>query len=70
MLADGWCTFQPHFVADNLKELVKQGTVFVVVQDFFFGVLAIFDVDDAHLQLGFDEDLWGVRAGKYRPLFM
>jgi|LakMenEpi03Aug12_release.lakeMendotaPanAssembly.Ray.scaffolds.fasta_scaffold4450336_1 hypothetical protein len=64
MLADGWYTFQPHFVADNLKELVKQGTVFVVVQDFLLGVLAIFDVDDAHLQLGFDEDLWGGASGK------
>lgn len=50
-------TFQPHFVADNLKELVKQGTVFVVVQDFLLRVLTVFDVNDAHFQLGFDEDL-------------
>jgi hypothetical protein len=63
-------TFQPHFVTDDLKELVKQGTVFVVVQDFLLGVLPVFDVDNAHFQLGFDEDLW-VQAGNiYRPFFM
>ena len=36
--------------------------MFVVVQDFFLAVLAFFDVDDAHLQLGLDEHLENIHS--------
>ena len=50
-------TFQSDLIADDLQKLVKEGAVLVVIQDLFFGVLALFDVDDAHLQLRFNENL-------------
>ena len=57
LILKSYFTFEPDFVADDLEELVKEGTVLVVVQDLLLGVLAVFDVDDAHFQLGLDEHL-------------
>lgn len=50
-------TFKTNFVANDLQKFVKERTVFVVIQNLLFGVLAVFDVDDAHFQLRFNEYL-------------
>lgn len=53
----GVYTFETDFVAYDLQKLIKEGTVFVVVQYLLLRVLAVFDVDDADLQLRLDKNL-------------
>ena len=50
-------SFESNLVAEDLEKLVKEGRVLVVVQNLLLRVLALLDVNDAHFQLGFDEDL-------------